>query len=244
METLTRILKKSILFCDLPEDVIEKKIIPYGQTKHLPKGTLVISLHEQVTHLGVVISGKIQVEHIFTDGTFTIMDVLSSPEILGADLVFTRTQISPYYAISEAVSCIFFLPVSLLQKSGILPEAYRLVILNRFLTLISNENIRKEYRLTILSRKGIRDRILTYLSMQAYKQSNNTILIPFSREELAAFLCVNRSALSHELSLMQQEGLIRFHKNKFTLLQYFPLTASDPNATMHRNHDRPLNRQE
>ena len=40
---------------------------------------------------------------------------------------------------------------------------------------------------------------------------------PFSREELAAFLCVNRSALSHELSVMQQEGLITFRKNIFTL---------------------------
>ena len=39
------------------------------------------------------------------------------------------------------------------------------------------------------------------------------------REELAAFLCVNRSALSHELSRMEAEGLIRFRKNEFTLLE-------------------------
>ena len=37
------------------------------------------------------------------------------------------------------------------------------------------------------------------------------------REELAAFLCVNRSALSHELSQMQQEELIQFRKNTFAL---------------------------
>lgn len=35
---------------------------------------------------------------------------------------------------------------------------------------------------------------------------------------MADFLCVNRSALSHELSRMEREGLIRFHKNQFTLL--------------------------
>ena len=39
-----------------------------------------------------------------------------------------------------------------------------------------------------------------------------------TREELADFLCVNRSALSHELGKMEREGLIRFRKNEFTLL--------------------------
>ena len=39
-----------------------------------------------------------------------------------------------------------------------------------------------------------------------------------TQEELADFLCVNRSALSHELGKMEREGLIRFRKNEFTLL--------------------------
>ena len=87
------------------------------------------------------------------------------------------------------------------------------------MTLLSHENIRKHYRLAILSQRGLRNRILTYVVMQSERQNNSSIMVPFSREELADFLCVNRSALSHELSLMEQEGLIRFHKNKFTLLK-------------------------
>ena len=42
--------------------------------------------------------------------------------------------------------------------------------------------------------------------------------LPYNREELAKFLCVNRSALSHELSNMQKEGLIKYNKNKFEIL--------------------------
>lgn len=80
----------------------------------------------------------------------------------------------------------------------------------------------KEYRLAILSQKGLRERILTYLRMQAAKRGVDTFAIPFSREELADFLCVNRSALSHELSLLQQEGVIRFRKNEFTVIRKDP----------------------
>ena len=83
----------------------------------------------------------------------------------------------------------------------------------------NDENMKKAYRLAIMSRNGLRERILAYLTMQAAKRGTNTFTIPFSREELAAFLCVNRSALSHELSLMRQEGLLDFHKNNFSLLK-------------------------
>ena len=85
--------------------------------------------------------------------------------------------------------------------------------------MISHDNIKKEYRLAILAQKGLRERIMTYLTMQADKRGSRKIKIPFSRDELASFLCVNRSALSHELSLMQQEGIIRFRKNEFELLE-------------------------
>ena len=58
--------------------------------------------------------------------------------------------------------------------------------------------------------------------MQANRLRKRTFAVSFSREEMASFLCVNRSALSHELSLMEQEGLITFRKNVFTLNEWEP----------------------
>ena len=54
--------------------------------------------------------------------------------------------------------------------------------------------------------------------MQAERRGTSRFQVPFSREEMAAFLCVNRSALSHELSRMEAEGLIAFRKQEFILL--------------------------
>ena len=48
---------------------------------------------------------------------------------------------------------------------------------------------------------------------------SNTIEIPFNRQELADFLCVDRSALSRELGAMQSEGLINYSKNSFELIR-------------------------
>ena len=96
--------------------------------------------------------------------------------------------------------------------------------MERLLMLVSHENMKKEYRLAILSRNGLRERIISYLSMQANRLNRSSFSVPFSREEMASFLCVNRSALSHELSKMQKDGILSFSKNSFTLYHWEPDT--------------------
>lgn len=59
---------------------------------------------------------------------------------------------------------------------------------------------------------------MTFLSQQALNTKENSFKIPFSREEMADFLAVDRSALSRELSKMKKEGIITYNKNNFTLI--------------------------
>jgi CRP-like cAMP-binding protein len=119
--------------------------------------------------------------------------------------------------MADQNTVLFCLPAELLLGEGLPEGTIRETCLRSLLNLVAQENMKKEYRLAILAQNGLRDRIRTYLTMQARKRGQSTFEIPFSREELASFLCVNRSALSHELSKMQAEGLIQFRKNRFTL---------------------------
>lgn len=219
MKELVQLLKRCILFRDIPEDMIQDKILPLGKLQEVPKDNYLIITQEKVDFFGVVVSGSIHSMHLFGDGSYSIIDAIGEAEIVGADLMWTSSRIAPYHAIAAMPSQVLFFPTSMLSQPGMLPEEYRLQIIGKTLTLISHDNIRKEYRLAILAQKGLRERIMTYLSMQAGKRRTNTFVIPFSREELASYLCVNRSALSHELSLMRQEGLISFRRNEFTLLR-------------------------
>ena len=212
------LLRKSGLFSDLSEEVLQQHILPHSVLSDYAKGQFLIEPRQLVNGLAVVLSGKVQIMHLFYDGSYSLMSSLTAGHILGADLVCTRSRLSPYHAVAATPTRILQFPAELLTTPGMLPESQRLLILDRLLTLISHENMRKEYRLAILSQKGLRERIITYLTMQSARLQQTTFSIPFSREELAAFLCVNRSALSHELSRMQQERLISFRKNTFTIL--------------------------
>lgn len=210
-------LMKCCLFSGLSEERIRKEMLRYGIRRSIPKGNFLIQYQETLDFFGIILRGSVHTMHIFPDGCVSIMDALKPGEVCGADLICTRSRISPYYArAAEDVELLVF-PGKIIWDPGFLPESIRRTMTDRLLVLLAQSNMKKEYRLAILSRKGIRDRILTYLTMQADKRHTDTFEIPFNREELASFLCVNRSALSHELSLMRKEGLISFHKNRFTI---------------------------
>lgn len=220
MDHLVRMLKASTLFCELPEKTIKNDILSRGRIVHVLKGNHLITFQEKVDHFGIVLTGKINLLHIYGNGNYGIVGVLEPGDTWGTDLIFTKTRISPYYAQAAQPAQVLSFPMELLRPQGSMEESTRLHIMEKLLMLISDENIRKEYRLAILFQKGIRDRIMTFLTMQANKRKTNTFSVPFTRDEMASYLCVNRSCLSHELSLMEREGILKFNRNVFTLLHW------------------------
>lgn len=226
MDLSVQALKNSPLFCDLPEKTIQEEILPHGMLLSFPSGKHIINYLEPIDFFGIVISGKISIMHIYANGNFTIVDMLEKGDYIGLDLACTRSRISSYYAVSETPSQILCFPASLISRSGQLSHDTYLIIISKLLSYLSSENMRKEYRLAILFQKGVRDRIMTFLTMQANKYQSNTFTLPFSRNELASYLCINRTNLSHELSLLAQEGIIEFNRNTFTLKEWNPAAAN------------------
>ena len=211
-------LKACPLFSSLSPEAIRREILPLGQLRQYTRGTHILSPQDRLDRLGIVMTGRVQILHIFDDGSDSLSTVVNPSGVLGHDLIATETRLAPYHAVAAGPVEILFIPGEAVLSPGTLPEEIRLTIFSRLLALLSQENMKKEYRFAILSRKGLRERILTYLTMQSNKRGTADVTIPFSREEMASYLCVNRSALSHELSRMRQEGILEFRKNRFTLL--------------------------
>ena len=69
-----------------------------------------------------------------------------------------------------------------------------------------------------LSQKSIRDKILRYLKIQSERCRAYEFDIPFSREEFASYLAVDRASLSRSLSELKREGIIDFKKSRFRIL--------------------------
>ena len=83
--------------------------------------------------------------------------------------------------------------------------------------MIADKNRHLMQKIEATSRGSVRDKILTFLSMEARRQGSATFVLPLNRTEMAEYLCINRSAMTRELSALKKEGLIDIDRDRFTL---------------------------
>ena len=83
--------------------------------------------------------------------------------------------------------------------------------------IISAKTLELNAKIEILSHRTTEDRLLAYLHTFAEKCGKSEFDIPFARQQLADFLCVERSALSAEISRLARAGSFDCHKNHFKL---------------------------
>ena len=68
-----------------------------------------------------------------------------------------------------------------------------------------------------MGQRTTRSKIMSYLSAEAQRLGKYEFDVPFSRQQLADYLGVERSGLSLELGKMRSEGLLDFRKSHFVL---------------------------
>lgn len=91
-------------------------------------------------------------------------------------------------------------------------------LIRNLISVIAEKNLNLTNKLECMSQRTIRDKIMSYLSMESQKNKNSKFDIPFNRQQLADFLSVDRSAMSKEMCKMRDEGIIKFNKNHFELI--------------------------
>ena len=142
MKLLLEGLKRSELFSDFPEEIVTNCILPHRQIQEYRKGLCLIRPQQKVSRFGILLSGKINIMHIFMEGSCSLINALRPGEILGADLIFTRSQLSPYHAVTAADTRIAYFPAELATRPGMLPEIWRAELTRQLAACISNGNIK------------------------------------------------------------------------------------------------------
>lgn len=158
-------------------------------------------------------SGSVRGEKTYSDGEVHIVDVFERGAIFGLEYAVSKSMISAMDFICNDDAEVIFVPVSSIEKSRYANEICRALMF-----MLADNNIKQAHKIEILAERGLRDRIMVYLNVLRRKSGSNAVTVNMDREQLARFLCVNRSALSNELSKMKREGVIDFKGSKFTVL--------------------------
>lgn len=173
---------------------------------------------EKVERFAIVEYGELSATKLYQDGRQSLLLKFLPSYMVGVDIAATKKQISTYYITAQQDCRVYLIDYNKVAKPGQIPEKERLLMMESVLALIAGEHLRQMNKIEILSRKGLRERILSFLAIQKSLKGSDEFDILYNREELAEYLCVNRSALSHELRKMEQEHLILCRKNHFKIL--------------------------
>lgn len=90
-------------------------------------------------------------------------------------------------------------------------------IIRNLLGELAEKNLRFSEKLTHMGQRTTRAKLMSYFSAEAQRLGKYEFDIPFSRQQLADYLAVERSGLSLELGKMKNDGILDFHKNHFVL---------------------------
>ena len=211
-------LYRCFLFREMSREKIDSILgLLKGRIKSYQKNEIVISEESEVRDVGVLLSGEMCKVRYFSDGTEQMVQKLQKSYMVGLEIAVSMKKTSPYSMYASQPSEVFWFPVRCLEEPGILEETDRIHLYRRIVYFLANEDIRKYRKIEILSSGSVREKIEKYLRIQKIRYQSNEFDIDFNREELANYLGLNRSVVSHELKNMEKDGLLTVRKNHFIL---------------------------
>ena len=219
MKRFIFILKNTQMFAGVGEGEIESMLDCLGaRLCTYKKGEYILRQGEHLSDIFVLVEGNLHIQREDYWGNRSILGQISVGEMFGAAYAAPESgaMLNDVIALEDS-SIILFNVKQILTACPSACRFHSMVVQNMFFA-ISEKNRKLVQKLVHMSKRTIREKLISYLSEEAKKQNSSKFTINFNRQQLADFLSVDRSAMSNELCKMRDEGLLIFDKNHFVLL--------------------------
>lgn len=156
---------------------------------------------------GIVLNGALLINQIFPDGSEILLRTIEPGELFGVSLAYEDDENTFITASGE--TSVLFLHLPGKNYTSDCNCQYRMIILENLIQIIATNNRIMKQKIQILSRPTLREKLMLFFKNQKQIQKSNHLKLNMTREKIARYICAERSAVSRELSRMQDDGLIK-----------------------------------
>ena len=181
------------------------------------KGDIVAFEEENIKHIGILLSGAVDMIKEDLWGNKTMLVRMRKDELFGETFACGSDNLSVVTFMVSEDAKILFLPFDRVMHSCTMACQFHHRLIENMVHIIVDKNRDLMRKVEVVSKRTIREKLLAYLSIQAQIQESRYFEIPLGRVELAEYLCVDRSALTRELAKMKEDGLIDYDRNCFRM---------------------------
>ena len=213
-----RLLQEVPLFKGIKNDELDLLFGCVGARREkYQKGEYVFINGNVTDSIGIVLSGRVLIVKEDVFGNRAVLSNLTPRAVFGEGFVCSGRHTLTISVQASEASEILFLPFE--RVMNVCPSAcgFHNAMIKNMVEMLALKNVELVGKLEVTTKHSLREKLLTYLSQLAQESNETTITSPLGRVELADFFGVDRSALTREMNRMQDDGLIDFNKNVFTL---------------------------
>ena len=219
MKKYFKILRKCPLFDQITDDNLLRMLVCLGaRVETFEKKYTIFAEGAPANHIGIVLSGSAQIIQVDYFGNRSILNSIEPAQMFAEAFACAEVRSMPVSVIANEPCEVMLIDCRhILHTCSNNCEFHQQLIFNLMKDL-ATKTIMFHQRIEITSKRTTREKLMTYLLLQAKKSGSNSFDVPFDRQELADYLEVDRSGLSAEIGKMKKEGLIDNSKKHFVLL--------------------------
>jgi CRP-like cAMP-binding protein len=212
-------LLSTTLFHGIDENDLEGMLACLNvMVRHYRKNDIILMAGSKATSVGVMVEGTAQITREDAEGNRAILSELVKGDIFAEAYAAAARDDIPITVIATSDCSIVWVPFSKVVVQCSFSCQFHQQLIQNMMKIIAEKSIAMNEKMRILSCKTTKEKLLTYLHDYSEKMGKTKFKIPFSRNELADFLSVDRSAMSRELGKLRDEGYLNFNRNEFELL--------------------------
>lgn len=183
------------------------------------KNETILRAGEIISHLGIILSGRGQIIREDIMGNRNILSNLEVGDMFAEAFACAESQRLPFQVVAISECKVMFLDYRRIVTTCSSSCYFHTSLIQNMMKILAVKNVLLTQKMEHMTKRSTREKLLSYLSEQAAKSNSKIFSVPFNRQELADYLCVDRSAMSNELSKLKEEGLIDYHRSDFRLLK-------------------------
>lgn len=187
------------------------------QKKSFSAGTVITTYMEKRKQICILLSGKAELIRYDYKGNKDIIERFNPNDIFGEVFHHVNTNNELFVLATKKCEVLLFLYDDIHVKCR-QNCSFHTTLVSNLLELVLNNAISQNTRIEILSKRSIREKLLSYFNILSKKAYSKNIVLPFSLTNLADYLSVDRSAMMREIKNLIDEGFISKNKNKIKLL--------------------------
>ncbi len=218
MKDFLSVLRSSQLFFGISENELKSMLSCLDtREENFPKEAFVLRAGDTVDSIGIVLLGSVLIIQEDIWGNRNIFSKAGPGQTFAAAYACAPTSKLNVSVIAETPTTVMFLNVK--RILNVCPSAcsHHNRVIRNLLSELADKNLRFNEKLTHMGQRTTRAKIMSYLSAEAQRLGAYEFDIPFSRQQFADYLGVERSGLSLELGKMKNDGLLDYHKSHFIL---------------------------